>query len=128
MPADLDSRVTFTCQEVATALGVTDETIRRWCDSGELAAIRIRGRVLVLAQPIVNRVLASLGDKETLDKQRADSENEAFNTARNDAARNDPERYWAEFATAAEREAYRAEVEREREKSRQAGNAEIIYA
>lgn len=67
---DVD-RLTFSVKEVSDALGVSDQTIRRWIANGEIQAIRVGTKILCLAQPLVDRILASLGDSETIKKQQA---------------------------------------------------------
>lgn len=125
---DLD-RITFSVREVADALGVSDDLIRKWIKNGEIDAIRIGTRVLVLRQPLVDRILLAQGDVETTAAAKAEADHTAWQEARADAARRDPERYWREFATPEERAAYKAEQEREIDKAKQAGvSGEPIYA
>jgi|ERR1017187_1443589 excisionase family DNA binding protein len=60
MARDDDTPLTFTVQEVAHALGVSDDTILRQIHDGTLSAIRVGRRMLPLRQPLVEIIARTL--------------------------------------------------------------------
>lgn len=66
MPQEKPKRDTLTVREVAERLGVCDDTVRRWCDAGELPSIRIGGRVLIHRERFEAKVAAA-GDRAAHD-------------------------------------------------------------
>ena len=62
MPKTDTDAVTFSISQVARALGVSETSVRRSIADLSMPAIRLRGRVLVLAQPLCDLILRATGD------------------------------------------------------------------
>ena len=60
MARDDDTPLTFSVQEVAHAMGVSDDTILRQIHDGSLPAIRVGRRMLPLRQPLVEIIARTL--------------------------------------------------------------------
>jgi excisionase family DNA binding protein len=67
-----DERITLSVAEVAKATGVSEQSVRRSIKSGQMPAIRLGSRVLILAQPFLDTILVALGDPDAVKDKRED--------------------------------------------------------
>jgi excisionase family DNA binding protein len=114
MTRDDNTPLTFTVQEVAHALGVSDDTILRQIHDGSLSAIRVGRRMLPLRQPLAENIARTLAanDPRRQEQERTDaliaadrqaSLDEAAEWKRNDTPENRRKRFEADRAAQRQR-------------------------
>jgi excisionase family DNA binding protein len=125
--AQMDERITLSVKEVAQATGASEQTVRRRIADGEIPAIRLGSRVLIVAQPFLDRVLDGLQDTRNADPENARADAES---ARLSHATTESKAEWLARLSTAERAAYDKECEpalADAEHRRQTGR-QAIYA
>jgi excisionase family DNA binding protein len=97
-------RLTRSVSEVARALGISESTVRREIRAGRIPAIRVGGRVLILEQGFLSRILAALGETDPDDVRDRHEDQVAADRAERDAERARDEAIRLRHADAVERQ------------------------